>query len=114
MGAGHDAAGLVLESAFTSLPAIASDIYWFFPARWLTRMKYDTKTALRSVSSPVLIIHSSEDSLVPYSHGKTLFEAARDPKYFLELRGGHDGGFLQHRGLYLKGLDDFLKAHFGK
>jgi hypothetical protein len=110
----HDAGALVLESAFTSLPEIAAEIYWFFPARWFTRFKYDTKAALRSISSSVLIIHSSEDGLVPYSHGRALFEAARNPKRFLELRGGHDAGFLQQRQLYLKGLDDFLTAHLGR
>jgi fermentation-respiration switch protein FrsA (DUF1100 family) len=111
LGAGHNPGGLVLESAFTSLPEIASDIYWFFPARWLTRMEYNTKAALRSISSPVLIIHSPEDGLVPYSHGKELFEAASNPKQFLKLRGGHNGGFLKNRKLYLQGLDRFLTEY---
>lgn len=109
VGASHDAGGLVLESAFTSLPEIASDIYWFFPTKWLTRMEYDTKSALQSISSPVLVIHSPEDGLVPYSHGEELFETARNPKQFLKLRGGHNGGFLQNRKLYLQGLDRFLE-----
>ena len=114
IGVGHDTGGLVLESAFTSLPAIAADIYWFFPAKWLTRMKYDTKAALQAVSSPILVIHSPEDGLVPYSHGKELFETAGKPKQFLELRGGHNGGFLQDRELYLQGLDRFLTEHVQK
>jgi len=111
VGAGHNAGGLVLESAFTSLPEIASDIYWFFPARWLTQMEYNTKAALQSISSPVLVIHSPEDGLVPYSHGKELFETASNPKQFLKLRGGHNGGFLQDRKLYLQGLDRFLTEY---
>jgi fermentation-respiration switch protein FrsA (DUF1100 family) len=110
----HNANALILESAFTSLPDIAAAIYWFFPARWLTRMKYDTRSALASISSPVLIIHSSEDGLVPYSHGKALFETAREPKQFLKLVGGHNGGFLLDRQRYLKGLDDFLGTYLDK
>jgi uncharacterized protein len=109
----HQAGALILESPFTSLPDIAGDVYWFLPARWLVLMNYDTKKALKSVDSPVLVIHSVDDELVPYSHGRTLFEAARSPKHFLELRGGHAGGFRQSEPLYEKGIGEFLTTYFG-
>jgi fermentation-respiration switch protein FrsA (DUF1100 family) len=108
----HQAGALILESAFTSLPDIASDVYWFLPARWLARMNYDTKGALKSVSSPLLVIHSVEDELVPISHGRALFEAARKPKHFLKLRGGHVGGFRQSEMFYGKSIDEFLAKYF--
>ena len=107
----HRAGALILESAFTSVPDMAAEIYWFLPARWLARYDYDTREALASVSSPILIIHSPNDGLVPFSHGRALFAAAREPKQFLEISGGHNSGFLQSGRRYLDGIDSFLNAH---
>ncbi len=111
---GREAGALILESAFTSVPDMAAQIYWFLPVRWLTRFDYDTESALASVSVPVLIIHSPEDQIVPYSHGRALFAAAREPKQFLEINGGHNTGFLQSEQKYLQGIDAFLTEHVGK
>jgi fermentation-respiration switch protein FrsA (DUF1100 family) len=110
----HVACALILESAFTSVPDMAAEIYWFLPARWLARMSYNTKAALNSVSSPVLVIHSIDDELVPYSHGRALFASAREPKRFLQLRGGHNSSFLQSKQTYFAGLDEFLTTFLGR
>jgi fermentation-respiration switch protein FrsA (DUF1100 family) len=110
----HQAGALILESAFTSVPDMAADIYWFLPVRWLTRFDYDTEAALASVTIPVMIIHSPDDQIVPFAHGRTLFAAAREPKQFLEISGGHNNGFLQSEQQYLTALEAFLETHFGK
>jgi uncharacterized protein len=107
----YQAGAFILESAFTSLPDIAADVYWFLPARWLVLINYDTEKALKSVSGPVLIIHSVDDELVPYSHGRTLFNVAREPKHFLKLCGGPAGGFRQSEMLYMEGIDEFLTTY---
>ncbi len=111
---GRDAGALILESAFTSVPDMAAQIYWFLPVRWLTRFDYDTEAALASVSAPVLVIHSPDDRIVPFAHGRALFAAAREPKQFLEINGGHNTGFLRSEQAYLKGIDAFLTEHLGK
>ena len=105
---------LILESAFTSAPDLAADHYWFFPARWLTRFRYDTRTALASIGCPLLLVHSRHDEIVPFAHGRALLDAAREPKQFLELRGGHNDGFVVSGRAYRDGLDAFLTAHVGK
>lgn len=114
MASRHQAGALILESTFTSVPDMAAEIYWFFPVRWLTHIEYNTKSALASVSSPVLVIHSADDEIVPYAHGQALFKAAHPPKQFLELRGGHNTGYLQSGQRYLDGLDEFLTLHLGR
>lgn len=111
---GRDAGALILESAFTSVPDMASDIYWFLPVRWLTRFDYDTEAALASVEIPVMIIHSPDDQIIPFAHGRALFAAAREPKRFLEINGGHNNGFLQSEQQYLEALNAFLAKHVGK
>ena len=110
----HQAGALILESAFTSVPDMAADIYWFLPVRWLTRFDYDTEAALASVTIPVMVVHSPDDQIVPFAHGRSLFAAAREPKQFLEIGGGHNNGFLQSEQQYLTALDAFLDTHLGK
>jgi uncharacterized protein len=106
--------GLIIESGFTSVPDMAADVYPFFPARRLARFRYDTKAYLHSVSCPVLIVHSREDEIVPFAHGHTLFAVANEPKQLLEIRGGHNDGFLVSGQAYVDGLDTFLKRHLGR
>ena len=102
------AAGVILESAFTSVPDVAAQLYAWLPVRWLSRYQYDTRKKLADIHSPVLIVHSRDDEIIPYSNGERLFEAANEPKQFLELRGGHNDGFMVSGKDYIQGLDTFL------
>ena len=101
-------AGLILESAFTSVPALASTHYPLFPVRWLARIRYDNAARLPLVNCPVLIAHSPDDELVPIAHGRALFALAREPKQFLEMRGGHNSGFLLTGPDYRQGFARFI------
>ena len=62
----------------------------------------------------MLIIHSRDDEIIPFEQGRKLFELAREPKHFLELRGGHNDGFLVSGRRYLDGFDNFLAASLGR
>lgn len=81
---------LILESCFTSVPDMGKEIYPFLPVRLLARFKYDSLARMDSIDCPVLILHSPGDDIIPYRHGRRLFEAAGDPKRFHELEGGHN------------------------
>lgn len=107
----HAPKALILESAFTSVPDLAADLYPFLPARWLARFRYNTEGYVKSINCPLLIVHSREDEIIPYAHGERLFAAAREPKRFLKIRGGHNEGFLLSGQHYVKGLDAFLTAY---
>lgn len=112
-GAGQPAA-LILESTFTSVPDLAADLYRWLPARWLTRLHYATREYLAEVHCPVLVIHSRDDEIIPYRHGRALYEAAHSPREFLELQGDHNAGFLLSGERYIRGLDAFLTTHLGR
>jgi len=98
----------ILESAFTSAKDMAADLYPFFPGRLLCRFHYDAEAAVRKIKRPLLIIHSTDDDIVPFSHGRRLFAAAHEPKTFLQISGNHNEGFLLSAGRYETGLEDFL------
>ncbi len=104
---------VILESGFTSVADMAGELYPIFPARWLTRIEYRTKDALKAVGSPVLIIHSVDDDIIPFHHGEALFETANEPKSFLEIRGNHNEGFLISGKTYIDGIGAFLAKHPG-
>ena len=102
------AAAVILESAFTSVPDVAATLYPWLPVRWLSRYRYDTGKKLADIHSPVLIVHSRDDEIIPFVNGERLFAAANEPKQFLELRGGHNDGFMVSGRDYTQGLDRFL------
>jgi fermentation-respiration switch protein FrsA (DUF1100 family) len=107
----HPPAALILESTFTSAPDVAAQAYPFLPVRPLSRIDYNTLARLPQIEVPLLIIHSPDDAVVPYSHGQRLFAAANEPKEFLEIRGGHNDGFLISAQPYEAALDSFIAAY---
>jgi len=104
----HQPAGLIIESSFTSVPEIAHDLYPYLPVRWLVSYKYPSLENLKNVTCPVLICHSPNDEIIPFSHGQRLFAAAHEPKFFIEMTGSHNNGFLETGDTYLVGLQNFI------
>ncbi|MBK9021375.1 MAG: alpha/beta hydrolase [Sulfuritalea sp.] len=101
---------LVLASTFTSVPDLGAEIYPWLPIRLLARIRYDSRERLNQVRSPVMVIHSRQDDIIPFAHGERLFLAAREPKRFLEIAGGHNEGFVFGRDTWVRQLDDFLRS----
>ncbi|WP_376694840.1 alpha/beta hydrolase [Wenzhouxiangella sp. EGI_FJ10305] len=103
-----DAAGLIVESVFTSVPDIAAELYWWLPVRLLSRLEFNTADYIRRTDLPVLVVHSVDDEIIPVHHGRRLREFAGDRGMMLEIRGGHNTGFLESRDRYREGLDSFI------
>ncbi len=104
---------LVLASTFTSVPDMAAKIYPYLPVRLLSRFEYNTLEYLRSVTCPVFVAHSPQDEIVPFEQGQALFQAAPEPKQFLELQGGHNDGFIFMRKPWIRALADFIGTNLG-
>ena len=100
---------LVLASTFTSVPDLGSEVYPFLPVRLISRFSYDNLAALKAVKAPVLIAHSRGDEIVPYAHGRALFDAAPAPRHFIEMSGGHNDGFVFARAEWTAQLAAFLE-----
>ena len=100
---------LVLASTFTSVPEMGAELYPLLPVRLLARIRYDSLARLEQISCPLLVIHSRDDDIIPFTHGQRLFAAARQPKQFLEIRGGHNEGFVFARDEWIRQLDNFLQ-----
>ena len=107
----HTPGALILESTFVSLPDIAATLYPYLPVRLLLRFEYNTEENVSRVNCPVLIIHSRDDEIMPFSHGWRLFEMAKEPKEFLEITGTHNGGFITSGKRYEEGLNAFISEY---
>ena len=86
-------AGLILESTFTDLEAMAAAVYPFLPRPLLRRLRgrFDTRSALGQVQAPVLVIHGSMDQLIPVEMGRTLHREGTGDIPFMEVpRAGHN------------------------
>jgi fermentation-respiration switch protein FrsA (DUF1100 family) len=95
------AAALVLFGAFTSVPDAAADTYPYLPVRWLVSVHFNSLTIMPRLHLPVLIVHTTDDTLIPIQEGKRLYAAAQEPKQLLILKGPFADGFGGHvDGLY--------------
>ncbi|MFM6324037.1 MAG: alpha/beta hydrolase, partial [Microcystis panniformis] len=83
-------AGLILASTFTSISDRAAELYPFLPIRLLSRFSYNSIERLPKLKIPVLIIHSTEDEIIPFHHGEKNFQVANSPKKLIKLRGDHN------------------------
>lgn len=104
----HPAAALIIESTFTSIEKIGGHYYPYLPTSLLAHIKYPSINRMPNINSPVLIIHSADDEIVPYKFGKELFEAANEPKIFLDIIGDHNYGFINSGTQYTDGLEQFI------
>lgn len=100
---------LILEAPFTSVPDAAALHFPWLPARRLTRTQFDNLSRIAHIEAPLLILHSLDDEIIPFAQGKQLFDAARLPKAFAELDGGHNTARFVSREAYAQAIDDFLR-----
>ena len=108
LAATHPPRALIIASAFTSVPDLGARIYPWLPVRLLARIRYDNLDRIAKIAAPVLIAHSRDDEIVPFAHGEALFAAAREPKQFLAMSGGHNDAFLFARDEWVAAVAEFL------
>jgi len=100
---------LIVESAFTSYVDVGKKFYPYMPVGWFARFSYRTIDYLRSVHCPVMIVHSRGDEVIPFEFGLELYEAASEPKEFVEISGSHNDGFLTSGETYDRAWSGWLK-----
>jgi hypothetical protein len=102
--------GLILQSAFTSVPDLGRELFPFLPVRTLASIHYATREKLPRIRVPVLLLHSREDTLVRFRHAEANFAAANEPRLLRELAGDHNDQPDASPDRFLAALDEFLRA----
>lgn len=104
------AAGLIVDSGFTSIPDMGKIVLPWFPVR-LAKIRFDNLSRLPRVLLPTLFLHSDDDDIIPFEMARRNFLASGSVKKTLfHMKGSHNEGFLETGPAYPKAIKDFLSA----
>lgn len=104
------AAGLIMESPFVNVPAMARHMMPFLPVWALARNEFDSLARIGRLEVPVLIIHGTADRLVPPEQGRRLYQAAPEPKEWYAIEGaGHNDTYMAGGEQYMERFDAFCR-----
>jgi hypothetical protein len=109
-GAAAGAHGLIVESSFTSLAELVSEMgYGWLPARLVLSQKFDSIEKIRQIRMPVLIVHGADDRFVPSRLSEALYAAAAAPKKMLLIpNGSHNNGMWMGDADYRLALQELF------
>jgi uncharacterized protein len=81
--------GVIVEGTFTSIRDMFSTFKWgWLPISMLITERFDSLATVPRIKAPLLVVHGSDDSLVPSRFGRLLYERATAVKRFLLVEGG--------------------------
>jgi alpha-beta hydrolase superfamily lysophospholipase len=108
-GAPPAARGLIVESSFTSLADMASELtHGWLPSVLLTQ-KFDSIDKIRRIRMPVLLVHGADDRYVPSRFSVALYAAAPEPKKLLVVaNGSHNNSLAVGGAVYEQAVRDFF------
>jgi len=104
-----EAAGLILEGAFTSVPDVGAARYPWLPVRLLASERFASIQRMDSIAMPKLQLHATDDGVIPFEFGQRLFAASPAPKEFVPLTGGHDRAFAADSATYYSAVGRWLR-----
>jgi uncharacterized protein len=102
------AAGLIVEGALSSVWQRGAELYPYIPVRWIAGTRFDSIDKIGKVTIPKLFLHAVGDEVIPIAHGRRLYQAAPEPKTFVELRGTHSDAFEVDSATYFGSIRRFL------
>lgn len=106
---GRSVAGVILHSPFLSIFRIVVDLGFSMTGDMFRNIEHAPR-----ISCPVLIIHGTEDNVVPFWHGQELLKKlkpeCRAPPYFAAGMG-HNNIEVHNKDEYVYRLTDFLHRY---
>lgn len=103
LAAKQPSAALILMSTFTGTRALAAK---YLAPGFLVRDTFDNLAVVRVYKGPVLVVHGENDEVIPYSHGISLYRAAKHGKLISYAAGHND--CPPDWNLFRKEITDFL------
>ena len=109
LGATKKCDGLILESTFTNMGAMARAHYPLPFAETFLKHRLNALDEIVQVRVPILFFHGDRDRIVPIKLGRKLFKAAPNPKEFVVLPGaGHNDTYVVGGQDYFKKIESFF------
>lgn len=115
LAAQRPAAGLLLESCFPSIEAVARHHYMGLPLHWLLGAAFRLEERLPQLSLPKLFVHGDRDDIIPITLGQRTYAAAKPPKEFYIVRGADHNDVPSVGGkAYFSKLSEFIGSVVGR
>ncbi len=89
-----DEAGTIVECTFSSIADVfaATSEWGWLPMDALMTQPFASVDKVARVGAPLLVVHGTKDTRVPFPLGQKLYAAAVQPKTFVQIDGGtHEG-----------------------
>lgn len=83
-----EAAGIIVESALTSMAEMGERKYPYLPVEPLLNQRFDSLAKIGNLKIPLLLIHGTWDKRIPYQMSQRLFDRAPQPKFLKLIEGG--------------------------
>lgn len=104
----YSSRGLILENTFSSIAAMGKRIYPWLPVGLLLCQDFDSLKAIKDYKGSLLIIHGDQDEVIPKEMGDELYQAANEPKKFLNIPSGKHNDFPPP--YYFIEIDQLIKS----
>ena len=103
----YNFAALILESPYSSIVSVAKKSYWFVPVNLLIKDKFESLKVAPKITSPILIIHGTNDKVVAYDEGEKLYRSINSKKKLITVDGAGHLDFSE--AFLLKEMQKFLR-----
>jgi uncharacterized protein len=103
-------AAVILEAPFPSASVLARKLFWFLPGvQFLVHGQLNTAARLQQARVPLLVVHCTQDPVIPFEFGQAVYNRAPAPKQFLKIENlCHEEASLVAPRQYREALDQFL------
>jgi uncharacterized protein len=112
-----NAAGLIVESSFTSIREVIAyrNLFPLFPVDLILTQRFDSIQKLPKLKVPVLFIHGTADSTVPFFMSQKLYAVAPDPKKLILVPDAEHNNLADIAGWeYMQWVDNFVQQVYAR
>lgn len=100
----HPFDGVILQSTFTTLPALAKVTWPRLPLHLFTGDIFNTLRVIKRMNVPLLVLHGTDDEVIPCAMAHELVDSCRAPKWIYTVDGG------LHKDLFTRDGDAIVWA----
>ncbi len=109
MATRHKVGKLVIVSSFSSLREMMFPVLRYTIPSFFVKYKFNSLSKIENIDCPILIIHSTEDEIIPFINGENLFSKIKNKGEILEIKGNHNTGFYDYFEENRESIQKFLE-----
>jgi len=104
----RDCKYLILETPCYSMTSLVAHYFPIYPVSRMLHFHFPTNEYLKDVAAPIIILHGTDDGVVPYSNAKRLIPVLKQNDEFVTIEGGSHND-LNNFPIFHQKLDSLLR-----